>query len=201
MLNRRSTAIVAALLPVAALLSSCGFDYPTDRVNLIGAGAHNRDALVDVLGARVVAESAGQGRLIGTLVNNDNDAEPTRLESVEGEGVTVEVPEVAVGGNELLNLSGDEAEPVVVSGDFTAGDVVALTFTFSTDESVSLDVPVVKHCGQYEDIELPEASGQPTETDTATETPTDTATEAGAEESDETYLCEHATEAAEDGGH
>ena len=45
MLHRRSTAtaLVAVLLPLAAALTSCGFDYPTDRVNTIAAGANNRD--------------------------------------------------------------------------------------------------------------------------------------------------------------
>ena len=46
MLHRRSTAtaLVAVLLPLAAALTSCGFDYPTDRVNTIAAGTNNREA-------------------------------------------------------------------------------------------------------------------------------------------------------------
>ncbi|UMG91322.1 hypothetical protein [Nocardioides sp. TF02-7] len=186
---------MAAVLPVAALLSSCGFDYPTDRVNLIGAGAHDRSAKVDVLGARVVAAEPGQGRLIGTLVNNYyGDEEPIELAAVEGNGLSVELTDVAVAPNEKLNLSGDDAEPVVVTGDFTAGDFVTLTFTFTTDESVSLDVPVVKHCGQYADIELPASAGE--SGDAAAETASEET-----EEADATYLCDHPTEAPEDGGH
>ena len=84
MLHRRSTATaLVAMLPLAAVLTSCGFDYPTDRVNTIAAGVNNRDASVDVLGARVVAWSDGRGRLIGTLVYNDNDADaPAKLVDV-----------------------------------------------------------------------------------------------------------------------
>jgi hypothetical protein len=208
MLHRRSTAtaLVAVLLPAAALLSSCGFDYPTDRVNTIGAGVSNREASVEVLGARVLAFSDGNGRLIGTLVNSDNDAEePTELVSVEGAGVTADVTGVEVAGNAAVNLAADEVTPVVVSGDFAAGDVVPLTFTFSTDESVSLDVPVVKPCGQYTDVASPSPAEAAATDEPAAETEaTAEETEAATEESDEgdaTYLCEHPTEAAEEGGH
>ena len=66
MLHRRSTAtFVAVLLPLAAALTSCGFDYPTDRVNTIAAGTNNREADVDVLGARVVAFARGGGPVLG----------------------------------------------------------------------------------------------------------------------------------------
>ena len=44
-------ALVAVLLPCRPALTSCGFDYPTDRVNTIAAGVNNHDAKVDV-GAR-----------------------------------------------------------------------------------------------------------------------------------------------------
>ncbi|WP_183101308.1 hypothetical protein [Nocardioides pelophilus] len=204
MLHRRSTAtLVAALLPLAAALTSCGFDYPTDRVNTIAAGVNNRDASVEVLGARVVAYADGQGRLIGTLVNSVNDAEePAVLDAVQGEAgsdIEVTVSDVEIPGNERVNLASDEVGAVVVTGDFSAGDVVTLTYSFSTDELVTLDVPVVKPCGQYADITAPElepeaAEEEPAEAEDA---------EAAAEEADATYLCDHPTENAEgeEGGH
>jgi len=46
---------------------------------------------------------------------------------------------------------------VAVSGDFSAGQVVPVVYEFSTGETVELNVPVVKPCFQYADIELPEA--------------------------------------------
>ncbi len=203
MLHRRSTAtaLVAVLLPLAAALTSCGFDYPTDRVNTIAAGTNNREAEVDVLGARVLAYSDGKGRLIGTLVYNDQDAtEPALLEQVGGEGLTIgggaqlglEVPP-----NAHVNLAAEDAVAIPVEGDFAAGDVLELSYSFSTDEVVTFEVPVVKPCGQYADILAPDADAGAA------------AEEAGEEggevdeDEDATYLCDHPTEAAEgeEGGH
>lgn len=205
MLHRRPTALVAVLLPLAAALTSCGFDYPTDRVNTIAAGVNEREASVDVLGARILAYSDGQGRLIGTLVYNENDAEdPAVLEVVEGaeHGISVE-PQVEVPGNASVNLAGDDAAPVAVTGDFTAGDVVPLTYQFSTGEAVSLEVPVVKACGQYAGIEEPSPHDTAaTDATAAAEDEEHSEEEGHGEESDATYLCEHPTEAAEEeGGH
>lgn len=209
MLHRRSTALVAVLLPLAAALTSCGFDYPTDRVNTIAAGVNNREASVDVLGARVVAFAEGQGRLIGTLVSNEAEAEaPARLVAVRGEGVQVTVNKVEIAASERVNLAGDDAEPIQVTGEFTAGDVITLVYEFSTGEAVELDVPVVKHCGQYEQVEDPgfdasaaaeDSHSQEHSDEHADESP---ATDDHAEESDATFLCEHPTETAEEeGGH
>lgn len=196
MLHRRSTAtaLVALLLPAAAALSSCGFDYATDQVNTIGAGVHDRGASVDVLGVRVLAFSDGNGRLIGTLVNDDKAEEAAELTSVEGTDVQVEVSDVRVSPRQAVNLAADDATPIAVTGTFTAGGVVPLTFTFSTGESVSLDVPVVKACGQYESIASPTLTDDPAGD-------TETGTSASEGTSDATYLCEHETEDAEEGGH
>lgn len=203
MLHRRSTAtLVAVLLPLAAALTSCGFDYPTDRVNTIAAGTNNREATVDVLGARVVAYADGEGRLIGTLVYNDNDAdEPATLDSVSGEGVTVEPPAVEVAPNGHVNLAGDDAEAIPVQGEFSAGDVLLLTYSFSTNESVTFEVPVVKPCGQYADIAAPGADAGEAAEEAGEEGETEE--EAHDEEADATYLCDHPTESAEgeEGGH
>ncbi len=202
MLHRRptATALVAVLLPLAAALTSCGFDYPTDRVNTIAAGTNNRDAAVDVLGARVVAYADGQGRLIGTLVYNDDDAdEPATLDEVAGAGVTVAPPGVSVLPNEHVNLAAEDAPAIPVEGDFAAGDFLELTYVFSTSESVTLEVPVVKPCGQYADIVAPGS-----EPGSAAEEAGEEAEDAAhAEETDATYLCEHPTESAEgeEGGH
>jgi hypothetical protein len=196
MLHRRSTvtAVAAALLTGAVLLSSCS--YKTDQVNTIGAGTNDRDASVDVLGMRVVAFPDGAGRLIGTFVFNDNDAtEPATLDSVEGEGITAEVGRVEVAANESVNLADDaQVDPVSITGDFVPGDLVDLIFTFSTNESVSLEVPVVKPCGQYVDITAPEGS---TPTEEAAAEPT----EGEDAEADQSFVCDHPTETVEEAGH
>ena len=204
MLHRRSTAtaLVAVLLPVAAALTSCGFDYPTDRVNTIAAGTNNREADVDVLGARVVAYGDGQGRLIGALVYNDIDAdEPALLQQVGGEGVTVgggDTIGLEVPPNEHVNLAAEDAEPIPVEGEFAAGDVLELRYSFSTDEVVTLEVPVVKPCGQYADIAAPDGDAGAAAEEAGEEGETEGEVDG---EADDTYLCDHPTEAPEEGEH
>ncbi len=218
MLHRRSTAFTALILavPAAATLTSCGFDYPTDRVNTIAAGANNRDATVDALGIRVVATADGTGRLIGSLANNtDDDAALTTVAGDAG-SVTAELEPVTVEGNSEVNLAEDVTIPV--TGDFTAGDVISLALTFDTDESVALEVPVVKACGQYADIEVPagaEAGGSAgeggesesdpaSESESESEDPAEEATDEAAEAAEEEAEHEAEEDAveheAEDGG-
>lgn len=153
----RTSALLLALVPAAATLTSCGFDYPTDRVNTIGSGDNNRDNSVDALGIRVLATAKGEGRLIGALSNNLE--ERATLDSIESPGGQVEVADfepVAVEGGAGVNLTAEA--PISLTGDFTAGDVVPLNLTFSTDETASLQVPVVKACFQYTEIPSPSAS-------------------------------------------
>lgn len=209
MLHRRSTAtaLVAVLLPLAAALTSCGFDYPTDRVNTIAAGVNDQEASVDVLGIRVLAFADGQGRLIGSLAYNENDAEePAVLEAVKGDQIEpIEVEGVEVAPGRSINLANDDVATVAVEGEFSAGEVITLTFGFSTGESATVDAPVVKPCGQYADITSPEFDAAAEAEVEAAETEAEE-TEAEEtehiEEADATYLCEHPTEhAEEEGGH
>ena len=69
--TRRSWALAAGALLLAAPLSSCGFDNATERVYTPAAGANNRDATVDVLGAVIVSAEEGSGTFVATFVNND----------------------------------------------------------------------------------------------------------------------------------
>lgn len=157
----RPTAIAGlmlALVPAAATLSSCGFDYPTDRVNTIAAGDNNRDHTVDALGIRVLASAKGEGRLIGALANNLDDA--ASLESVSSPEGTVQAAgfkAIEVAGRGTVNLA--NVDPISLTGDFTAGDVVTLDLTFSTGETASVDAPVVKNCFQYTQVPTPDAGG------------------------------------------
>lgn len=191
----RPTAIAGlmlALVPAAATLSSCGFDYPTDRVNTIAAGVNNRDHSVDALGIRVLASAKGEGRLIGALANNLDDA--ASLESVTSPDGTVEAAgfkAIEVAGRGTVNLA--NIDPISLTGDFTAGDVVTLDLTFSTGETASVDAPVVKNCFQYTQVPTPDAPGKAGE---------EAGEEAGEAADEEAHAEEgHADEAhAEEGG-
>jgi hypothetical protein len=205
--HRRPTAtvLVAALLPLGALLTSCGFDYPTDRVNTIAAGVNDRSGQVDVLGARVVAWGDGEGRLIGSLVYNDNDADqPAKLKSVSGDTLTnADVPtDIEIAQGEGINLAGDDVDPIALEGDFTAGDVITLSITITTgssEEVSTVDVPVVKACRQYADIVAPDfaASGDTSASPSSDTSASSDASPSAESEEDQTYLCDHPTPSAE----
>lgn len=161
---RLALAAGALLLAVPAL-ASCGFDYPTERVNTVGAGVADHDGLIDVGGALVVAGQSDSGTLIGTLSNNTGD--PISLDSVSGgEKGTIEADEfepveVPARGHVNLATLAAEDEGITVSGDFDAGDFVTVTFAFDNDESISMEIPVMKTCHQYEGLDNTQGNDEP----------------------------------------
>ena len=139
-MQHRLLVSAATIVALAAPLSSCGFDYATDRDYTPGSGANNRDGRQHV----DVSAAEGSGTFIASLSNNGSDEEET-LTAVTGQDSTVTAAEfepVAIPAGGLVNL----AEPpagVVLTGEFEAGDVVPLTVDFGNGERVSLNVPVV----------------------------------------------------------
>ena len=154
---RRSIAVAALVL--APMLSSCGFDQPTDRVYNPGVGVNDRSGTVDVLHALVVSGQDGTGTLVAGLVNNDEqrgDSLTGVAGSGEDSGVTATIPApIDIKPAGAVQLA-DEKTPIAVKGKaITSGSFVTLTFTFSHGESVTLDVPVVAHRGDFADVPLP----------------------------------------------
>ena len=155
---RLSARVLAAAgaLALAAALSSCGFDYATDRVYTPAAGVNDRDAMVDVLGAVIVSAQDGSGTFIASFANNDTEKAAT-VTSIEGSGDDSDVKasdfepiEVPAGG--LVNLATDGG--VVLTGDqVTSGAFIELTIGLSTGEDVDVDVPVVPPCHEYEGLD------------------------------------------------
>jgi hypothetical protein len=141
----RPLATAAAVLALAAPLSSCGFDYATERDYTPASGANNRDADVDVLSAVVVSAAEGSGTFVASLSNNDAK-EPQTFSGVSGDdGASIEAAgfdpiEIPAGG--LVNLADPPAD-IVLTGDFKAGDMVPLAIDFGSGERVTLNVPVV----------------------------------------------------------
>ena len=210
MLHRRPTAIAGLLLalaPVAATLSSCGFDYPTDRVNTVAAGVNERDHSVDALGIRVLASADGEGRLIGTLVNNLDESASLQDVTSPDQSVTAEVRPVRVPARGTVNLA-DAANEIPLSGEFAAGEHVLLELSFSTDESFTLDVPVVKACYYHSEVASPSAEesssaaagGEESEAHSE-ESETHAEESHGDEHGDATYKCADEIPTPGDGGH
>lgn len=152
--SRRTLRITSGALLLAAALSSCGFDYATDRVNSLTAGTFDRSADVDILNAVVVSEHGGSGTLIGLLANRPGESgvEPGVLTSVTSDvseqAPKIEPVEVAPGAAVQLGEAG-----IRIDGDFEAGDFIDVTFTFENGEEVEFGVPVMTACHEYEGLD------------------------------------------------
>ena len=152
---RRSIAVAALVL--APVLSSCGFNQPTDRVYNPGVGVNERSGSVDVLNALVVSGSDGSGTLVASLSNNDS-AEADRLTEVTGSGedaglqVAGRGVDVKPGGSVSLPNDGKFS----VQGDaVSTGAFLELTFRFERGDAVTVEVPVVDRRGPYTDVPVP----------------------------------------------
>jgi len=162
MLLRRNIALTASALVLAAtpVLTSCGFNYATDRVYTPAAGVNNRDASVDVLAAVVVSAQDDSGTFIASFANNNVDKDAT-VESLAGaEGNTLQpgsFSPITVPAGGLVNLATDGGIPI--SGTFTAGDFLPVTITFGDGERVIMKVPVVRADGDYAGLDDSASSG------------------------------------------
>ncbi|WP_172214696.1 hypothetical protein [Nocardioides sp. zg-DK7169] len=138
---------MSATVLAVPVLSSCGFDYATDRVYTPAAGTNNRDETVDVVGAVVVASQPGRGTFVAGLSNNDPD-EPRTLVSINGEGVDVKGPQnLEIPARGYVNLADED---VHLDGDVAAGGHVTLQLEFDQGETVELDIPVMTNCDAFE---------------------------------------------------
>ena len=155
--HRRTTALASLALVLAPVLSSCGFDYATDREYTPAVGANNRDGMVDVLGSAVVTAETGESVFIAGLANNSTDQDVS-LEGVSSpDGLTFSgIEDIDLAPLGFINLAESES-PVIVEGDLEAGRYVEVAVDFSTGETVDLKVPVVENCGEFASV-----SGVPT---------------------------------------
>ena len=156
---RMTTRVLAAAgaLALATVLSSCGFDYATDRQYTPGSSTNDRDADIDVLGAVVVSGQDGSGTFIASFANNITD-EAGSVESLEAETIptgdeeasALEVADfepIEVPAHGLVNLA-DEGG-IVLTGDVASGDFVHVTIGFGSGDPVELEVPVMPNCDEY----------------------------------------------------
>ncbi len=156
---RKTSRVFAAAgaLALTAALSSCGFDYATDRVYTPAAGTNDRTAMVDVLGATVVSAQEGSGTFIATFANNST-ADAASVESITAmtmpgageDAAALEVDDfepIEVPGNGLVNLA-DEGG-IIVSGDVAAGDFIDVVITFGDGTTTEFEVPVMPNCNEW----------------------------------------------------
>ncbi|MET1058141.1 MAG: hypothetical protein ABWX84_00985 [Nocardioides sp.] len=164
MLNRSriSRLATAGVFVVAtATLSSCGFNYATDKVYTPAEGVNDRDGRVDVLNAVVVATEDGKGTFVASLSNNevpaldggslsDVDDQLTGLTGAGDTTLTAELPEpVVVPGGGLVKLADGTGIPVTGES-IKLGDFVEVELTFENAEPVTMKVPVVPNNRHFE---------------------------------------------------
>ena len=147
----------SALLLAATALTSCGFDYATDRVYTPAAGTNHRDGELAVLGAVVVSAEGGSGTLIATFSNYDQERS-AMVESVTGAEETAdlqigEFDPIEVGAGGFVNLANAD-QPITVEGDYDTGQFLTLTFTFGDGSSATLDVPSVLDCNEFANLDV-----------------------------------------------
>ena len=173
---RRSVALaVGGLLLATPVLSSCGFNYATDRVYTPAAGVNDRDASVDVLGAVIVAKQDGAGTFIATFSNNNQDKSNT-VESIAGSGDSPAqagtFSPIKIKPGSLVNLATVGGIPV--TGTFELGNFVPLQITLGTGQQVTMTVPVVPDSGDYAGLDT---SGESSSSSSPSESPSETSSE------------------------
>jgi hypothetical protein len=176
---RRTLALGAAGLVAAATLTACGFNYPTDKINNLTAGVNYRDGSVDILNAAVVAKEANGGTFVATFVNGST-SKTISLTSVTGDNTAISNAQATTFSLEpgaLRNLATDGGIPV--SGTFTLGQFVNLTFSFDDGETANLTVPVVADDEQWTGLETytpsPSASSSESPSASSSASPRDSA--------------------------
>lgn len=145
--SRLALAVVAALAVPA--LSACGlqgFDYATNRPNVIANGGSNLDGNIHVLAARIISPSAGQGTFVASISTEPNATGPVRLVDISGVTATNFKP-IEIGPSDLVNLY--TAGGLNVRGDFSAGHVVPVVLTFDDGTKVDVNSIVVTQCHDY----------------------------------------------------
>jgi hypothetical protein len=162
---RRSLALTTAAVALATTgLSSCGFDYATDRYYTPSTGTNNSEGTVDVLAAVVVSTEPGSGTFIASLSNGDSDEDVSLTELGMTDGTPVELDPVVVEKGSLVNLA-EPATDLKITGEFEAGDFIEVALGFDNGERVVLDVPVVENSGYYADLDGPAPAEEPTESE------------------------------------
>jgi copper(I)-binding protein len=156
---RRILAAGTVGLVATAVLTACGFDYPTDRISNLTVGTDYRDGNVSVLNAVVVSTAGNGGTLIATLVNNT--AEDQQVTGITGTGkvTSVEMSPLTIKPNSLVNLANEGG--YAVSGTFGVGDVVDLTFAFGDGTTAPMEVPVVADVGEWAGLDTATPSAAP----------------------------------------
>lgn len=146
----------ALLLPV---LSACGtgFQAQTSQIYQPGPGISVRSGDVYAVNMLVVSDGAGDGTLVGALINQAQA--PDTLEGVEltnraGRPVSTTIigGTVALPSQRAVQLA--DTGDVRVQGTVTSGAYYTVTLTFRNAEPVTTMIPVVSQSSEYDAVPL-----------------------------------------------
>jgi hypothetical protein len=167
--QRRSLALAAGSLLLAAPLSACGFNNATDEIYVASAGVNYREGPLDVLSAVVVSGQEGSGTFIASFSNNSIEEATTVEELSAGaadQTVTVSGFEpVEVPPSGFVNLADNPT--IEVKGEFFAGQYVDLNISFDNTDDIEMSVPVVAAENEYEGLDIT-STGSPSESPSET---------------------------------
>lgn len=153
----RAVAVAVSSTVVVGLgLTGCSTDRRADGVDE-SRGQVARTATIDALNLVLVTNKGGVARLIGTLINQDDD--PDRLIGIDvdseptGYSVILAQGPYVLAEDEPLRLYRD-ANVTVLSEAFTPGYRADLTLVFANSSPITTTVPVQTNTGIYRDIEV-----------------------------------------------
>jgi hypothetical protein len=159
--NRALAAISLAL--VVPALTSCGFNYPTDRVYTPGAGVNFGTGSIEVLNAAIVSKGPNAGTFIASFSNSDQTQQVSLAGLSGAQGVldAATINPFPIGANGLVNLANGGG--INVQGTFTPGQFVSVSLKFDNGDTATDQVPVVADQGQWAGLD----TSKPASTDTS----------------------------------
>jgi hypothetical protein len=147
--RRNRTLAAISLMVVVPALTSCGFNYPTDRVYTPGAGVNFGTGSIEVLNAAIVSKGPNAGTFVASFSNSDQTHQISLAGLSGAQGVLQDatVNPFPIGANGLVNLANGGG--INVQGTFTPGQFVSVSLKFDNGQTATDDVPVVADEGQW----------------------------------------------------
>jgi hypothetical protein len=180
-LARRFAIVAAALALPLTTACAANFSAQTQQQYQPAVGSDDRAGMVYALNMLVVADTSGNGTLVGTLINQDACPDyVTDLQAVDADGGGVKTstlpttetldssddcPDVSAPSNGIALPSQiavklpDDAQVQFSADTVTPGSFITVTMRFARADQLELDVPVVSESDMYDGVTVGPISG------------------------------------------
>lgn len=157
MLSLRRALVCAGLL-LGLLTSGCSAGASRDAESYQPSiGSNARTQQVDAFGFAIVVDGEGNGRVVGTLLNTEQQPHAVTSALVKSDGTPVTtavlVDVIRLPPHEPVHLA-DEPPVAVTADDLTVGSFVELTLDVTDGELVQMLVPVEARKGPYANVDV-----------------------------------------------